>query len=612
MAELQKQLGGVEDLLIGQGTVVQNRGGTNYIITKLNGNEIPYSGEGGGAVSVNAKIDEALATAGAAEAGLITSLYKFKAPAVTAQIHDVVGQESNNFSYHGDMHLGQATNLQYASEDMSTAQYLTAALATKTPTDSITWKGITLSRVDFIGFNDSIYKQTFPEGSYRPDCTPVPGDHYLFSCYILALTADEAIIWNRDLGGGGTLGHNARLLTNRVRRIWWRGVATSATQFDFMADPTIALGSGVGSAIYWAQLGGIDSSAILYMGGFQREQVPAATEGVVVTGDSRSRGVSGGIDASNSAIWTRYAESILQIPFFARGVGGDTLVQMDTGWAANVTPLKVNCSHVIINGGTNDIINFVPDGTDPTMQTALALMQGAVNSMITKAGVDNLIPVVVAVGPNATTAAEIEGTTFGHEALRQAYNAWVKATFPLVLDFDSILADPYMPRSIIRDPDWYADGTHAEVEHKGIASKAVGIYVATWEHWNFTKPSAYQPWLDNTYINTFPDAKGVTDDGGMGFNTIDVTGLTGNVSYRADKRCYTRTLKFTGALAGNINIRLLADVPRFWIIDNQATGFTLTMQGISKTNVVLGVATATLTTGQHIVYSDGTQIYLIV
>lgn len=42
-----KQLAGEQDLLLGQGTVEQNRGGQNYDIKKINAGSIPYTGEPG-------------------------------------------------------------------------------------------------------------------------------------------------------------------------------------------------------------------------------------------------------------------------------------------------------------------------------------------------------------------------------------------------------------------------------------------------------------------------------------------------------------------------------------------------------------------------------------
>ncbi len=534
-------------------------------------------------------------------------------PTIKDNMDEAISKGGGNIDFHGDLTMGVPRNLQYATEDMSVAQYVIGATTVKTPTDTIDWNGITLSRVDFTGFNGSISKSTYPEGTGRPSTTPVIGQHYLFSCYMMALTPTESFIWPRKLASGGANGHNARLLTNRVRRIWVRAEAVSTTTYDLLDDPTVASGSGTGSVLTWAQAGNLNSTVSLYMGGFQREAVASAVEGIVVTGDSRTAGTSGYIDASNSAIWTRYAEGILQVPFYARGVGGKTLPNMDTDWATNVTPLAVNCSHVMINGGTNDIGNFSDDGTDTTMQTTLTLMKNAVISMTTKAGTDSLIPVYVAIAPNANTDAEALDEPYGKEALRQAYISWLKETYALVLDFDSVLADPHMPRSVLRDSDWYDDGTHPEVADSSPAARAIGMYVASWEHWNFAKPSAYQPWLDASYSSTYPDTLGILAEGGFTQASLSMAGLTGVINYFGnDDAAVAKLINFTGAASGNVVADILADTPKWWFIDNQVTGFTLQLRGRSKTNAVVGGATGNLATGQHIAYSDGTQIYLVV
>ena len=56
---VNKQLGGVEDLLFGQGTVAQERGDTTYNVAKINATKIPYSGdeETSDMVSIKTKID---------------------------------------------------------------------------------------------------------------------------------------------------------------------------------------------------------------------------------------------------------------------------------------------------------------------------------------------------------------------------------------------------------------------------------------------------------------------------------------------------------------------------------------------------------------------------
>lgn len=44
-----KQLAGEQDIVFGQGTIEQTRGGKNYDIKKVNADSIPYTGEPGDA-----------------------------------------------------------------------------------------------------------------------------------------------------------------------------------------------------------------------------------------------------------------------------------------------------------------------------------------------------------------------------------------------------------------------------------------------------------------------------------------------------------------------------------------------------------------------------------
>ena len=59
MSIIQKALAGFQDLIFGQGTVVQDRNGNDITINKINGDLIPYSGDSddGDMVSLVDKID---------------------------------------------------------------------------------------------------------------------------------------------------------------------------------------------------------------------------------------------------------------------------------------------------------------------------------------------------------------------------------------------------------------------------------------------------------------------------------------------------------------------------------------------------------------------------
>lgn len=143
----------------------------------------------------------------------------------------------------------------------------------------------------------------------------------------------------RSLTSGGDYGHGAKALVDRnVRRIWSLVKSTSTTSVDLMSNPTVALGSE-------AEVGnpGCIEQVIrvfdLRIGGFMLEMVPDDTKaGVAVIGDSTVAGSSGKKDLSSSTEWTRWAEACLNVPFFNRGVGGETTANMRTRWATDMTP----------------------------------------------------------------------------------------------------------------------------------------------------------------------------------------------------------------------------------------------------------------------------------
>lgn len=62
--QIQKALAGLEDLLVGQGTVTQTRGGQPVAISKINADNLPYSGDAatGNFVSIASKLNELTAT----------------------------------------------------------------------------------------------------------------------------------------------------------------------------------------------------------------------------------------------------------------------------------------------------------------------------------------------------------------------------------------------------------------------------------------------------------------------------------------------------------------------------------------------------------------------
>ncbi len=57
LTHIDYMLGGAEDLLLGQGQVTQTRNGSEVVVTKINAEVIPYSGEGAAMVSIKQAID---------------------------------------------------------------------------------------------------------------------------------------------------------------------------------------------------------------------------------------------------------------------------------------------------------------------------------------------------------------------------------------------------------------------------------------------------------------------------------------------------------------------------------------------------------------------------
>lgn len=66
MATGTKRLAGAEDLLLGSGTISQERDGNTYVITKINSSVIPFTGDEttGDLVTLKDILDQILASSG--------------------------------------------------------------------------------------------------------------------------------------------------------------------------------------------------------------------------------------------------------------------------------------------------------------------------------------------------------------------------------------------------------------------------------------------------------------------------------------------------------------------------------------------------------------------
>lgn len=379
-----------------------------------------------------------------------------------------------------DLFAGEKRNLMQYTEDLSNSRY--GGTFTKTTTDTIIREGIILSRVSASNF----YHQISTNWSGNGMSPFITGKRYLMSYYIVGANAGENFFWMRDIPNGGAHGFGKRLAQpSTLTRVWALVQATSSTSVVAIADPTLAFASGTTPA-YWTLMGATENNALsMYIGGFQIDLVgDTDLDGIAGIGDSTMQGSSSTNDAQASREWMGYLEALLNCRTFNRGLSGNKLVDMDARWATDITPLKPSCKYVIIQGGINDIGNGA----------TLATVQGAVNSMTTKAKTDGFIPVYVTCTPVQTIA-----NNAGYETIRLQFNDWLKATFGNVIDIASVVADPYDVKFIRRTPGgsagWYGDGVHYTQK----AKRAIAEFVAAWPGWDLPTPTPYQKIAAATY-----------------------------------------------------------------------------------------------------------------
>lgn len=325
-----------------------------------------------------------------------------------------------------------------------------------------------------------------------------PGMQYLLSFYAVSNINSNQAYWHRALANGNATGWGPTAIGPSVQRIVFRCAGTADGALDCGSSATIPLGSGPGqTGVSWLflgknnQLSGADPSvagfpvsvpADLYVGGFQME--PAITEkrGVLAMGDSLTQYDCSTDDELSCTSWTAFAASQLDVPVYNRGVAGQTCAQIQARWATDASPiLAANAKYAIIFCGTNDISSgFSAAQTEQSIaaMTALATSDGAT-------------PVVATVGPFAMTVANGEAT-------RQAINAWIRATNPLVLDFDKVNADPSNPAQ--QNPAYVGDGVHLNIagrvaEGNYVAQSITGNSDGYPGIWSFQQPIPYQPVL---------------------------------------------------------------------------------------------------------------------
>ena len=340
-------------------------------------------------------------------------------------------------------------------------------------------------------FTDGIYINSAGMGM-----TITPGQMYMVSYYIKSNQPVEQFIWAGNTVPNTTSeGWGAQFIDQTVRRAWFTCVGLASNTVDCGTSvPTTAMGGGPATLLTLVVQGkptplaapnNLPTLANVYIGGLQMEAITTEKQAIVAYGDSKTQYDCNTFDAAGCSSWTRYAEGLMHVPFYNRGIGGIRCDTMDTNYATSVTPLAVRAKYMILMCGTNDI------GQGRT----LAQIQANITSMTTKATADGLIPVMGTVGPFLAAA-----NNPAFDSIRLALNAWISQTYPYVLDFDSIDRDDYDPRFISRDKGWYpmVDGTHPlmparRAEGNYVACSYVGNTQGCPQIWNFQVPGIYQP-----------------------------------------------------------------------------------------------------------------------
>lgn len=503
---------------------------------------------------------------------------------------DLLGLDNAKGSLNRVMNLGKTNNLMHYSEDIAQSNY--AYVNTIPGGDEVTWNGIKLEDLTINNFYDSMRTQLS-----TLNVRLTPGARYLVSYYSLALIPEESeeFFWNRSLVSAGSFGHGARMLTRAVRRQWMLVEAVTATTVDAINDdPTVEMGAASGTDLYWL-FGGSFNDPInykVYVGGFQIEPVEGTPkQGVAVIGDSVTAGSSGEKDLPPSRQWTRYAEAALNVPFFNRAIGGQNTTQMDARWGTDITPLAVNCSHAVIMASVND---FNGSGI------GVAQTKSNITSMYNKAIADGMVPIVGTVQSRAPTYS-------GYEADRVEVNDWIKSTFPRVIDADRVLSDMY--ESGVLDRAWVAEDYVHPAGYTGtsIASKALGLYVASLNFWDFLKPSAYQARLGAA--TDYPNANGELFYDSIEEQEMNVAG-GGSGVFEDLPESRAMAIRMVGALASNRTVYIYGGKPREWIINNQTTGaFTLTIGITDGSGVPLTGLVSVPQGGVKKIYTDGGELF---
>ena len=392
--------------------------------------------------------------------------------------------------------FGSQVNLNSNSENLAGNQY------SKNPTivdgDTINWNGITLQRLTNTG--------GFAWGvrDVRVNDYPVvPGQRYIASVVVCApfIETDTLsgipgpwtrFMWMQGVASGTTFGSGAKLIGPTPRRVSILLEAATTSTFKVVANPRLSLSEQAASnSTFWWFINnhGLGIHAVcqdIYLGGMQLEKAPNQTEkyGVITVGTSIDVGGGG---AGNGSMWTtgrgwpRWFEGLMDVPVYCASIGGQVSSQILARFDTDIAPLANSAKYILLCHNVNDF-----NGLDFDSATYRANWQ-AITEKALALGLN-----VVHMTPQRDSAYPYPYSQGAQDKENEI--AYIKATYPFVIDRDDVLQDAINANLVNRVYD--TDGIHQNVEgNRAFAFMLYHKYRHFFAHDNV--PGPYQKTTNN-------------------------------------------------------------------------------------------------------------------
>ncbi|MER9628387.1 hypothetical protein [Mesorhizobium sp. M0296] len=400
-------------------------------------------------------------------------------------------------------YYGRQVNWNSKSEDLTDVHYAKDTL-TLVAGDTVKWQGITLQRIT----NTGGFGGTRIRDLRGSDYPLIPGKRYLASVVAWAPfieTDSEGIegpwnrfMWLQSVANGNTFGSGAKLLGPVPRRISILIEADTTTTFKVVADPRLSLSAQTGSSTSFGwyypnfPLGGAAPAPMdIYIGGMQIEEAPNQTEktGIVTLGTSIDVGGGGaGIGAmwTSGRGWPRWLEGLLNVPIYCASVGGQSSATILARFDTDVAPLAASARDIVLCHNVNDF------STGFNSATYRSNWQ-QINDKAVLAGF-RVIHMTIqrrSVYDYANGAADLE-----------AENAYIKATYPFVIERDKVLQDAFNANLLNRF--YESDGIHQS--HRANRAFAFMLFHEYRHFFPFdnAQPGPYQVTVnDNAKVQSF-------------------------------------------------------------------------------------------------------------